>query len=310
MWFYLLFGAAFVGSVIALAFIVARKFPQLTLIDADSLPVERDRKRKKEIIGTRVHRIAQDRWKRAAAAVAPSLIRVRDVFRRQFKKLLTIDRQFRNERLLGGAGKGKDALVAKLLRKAERFAESGKHGEAEKTYIEALSVDERNKDAYLGLGGLCMAQKRYHRARETFAFLAKMTVKEACGQPSSDVKGVPVPRWEAFAGSCPASAAAHAEIAKRFGQFAEACQGDGDMTAARTAIETAVAFEPSNPRYLDLLVEACILEGDQDRANEALERLHAANPENAKVEAFAERIKGLASRSTGTDDRQAAEKAA
>ena len=292
MWLYLPFGALLAGSLVGIVVIASRKFPQLTLIDTESLPQERDRKRKKEIVAQRVHRMAHAKWKRTAEAFAVPLVSVRDSFRRQFKKLQTLDRQFRNERLLK-KGDSRAAIVEKLVGQAEKLREKGKYGEAEKKYIEALSVDERSREAYIGLGELCMLRKRYHRARETFAFLARMSVKAACGQTVADMKGVPMPRHEAFAESCKASSSDHAEVAERYLELSTACQADGDTVAARMAIKTAVMFEPSTPRYLDLLVEACILEGDQERAYEALAELREANPENAKVEVYGERIAAL-----------------
>lgn len=290
---YLIAAIPLVGSLIGLVVIIVRKFPQLTLIDAESLPEEQHRQRKKEIVAARVNRAALEGWQKAVESMMQPLLRIRDRFRRQFKKLLTIDKQFRNEGLARAKGERREAVAAKLVAKAEKLTSQEKFGEAEKAYMEALSVDEHCKPAYMGLGALCMSQKRYHRARETYAFLVKLEVKEVCGQNAADLMGVPVPRHEAFAEDCPASAAAHAEVAKRYAELAAASQADGKTTAGRVALETAVAFEPSNPRYLDLLVEACILEGDQERAYEALAELREANPENAKVEVYGERIAAL-----------------
>jgi tetratricopeptide (TPR) repeat protein len=293
MWISIIAGLALIGSVVGILTIVSKKFPQLSLIDADSLPEEQHRQRKREIVAARVNRAALAGWQKAAASLAQPLVRLRDGFRRQFKKLLTMDKQFRNEGLARAKNERREAVVAKMMTQAEKLVEQGKFGEAEKKYIEALSIDERFKPAYRGLGELCMSQKRYHRAVETYAFLVKLTVRESCDQTVTDLMGVPVPRHEAFSEQCAASPAAHAEIAKRYAELAAANQADGKTTAGRVALETAVAFEPSNPKYLDLLVEACILEGDQERAYEALAELREANPENAKVEAYGERIAAL-----------------
>ncbi|MEY4744907.1 MAG: hypothetical protein RL272_852, partial [Candidatus Parcubacteria bacterium] len=92
---------------------------------------------------------------------------------------------------------------------------------------------------------------------------------------------------------CQASASAHADIAAGCFDLGLAAQAAGDARDARSAFERAVAFEPANPRHLDLLLDACILEGDKSRASEVFARLKSANPENNKLDSLAERIAAM-----------------
>jgi len=94
MEYYVIPAAIIVLSLGAIAMIVVRKFAQLTLIDTESIPKEQNLARKKEIMDERVRRAAEKWSKGAVKIVAPGAVRVRDSFRRFFKRLTTIERQF------------------------------------------------------------------------------------------------------------------------------------------------------------------------------------------------------------------------
>jgi len=288
MWFYIVFISIAVISLIGIMVIIGRKFPQLTLIDTESLPKEQNLARKREIMDQRVRRAAKGWSARILAALATPAVFVRDAFRRQVKRLLTLDRQFRNEKVL--PPEKKEGRIEKLRAEAAKLIEDDKLGEAEQKLIEAVALDEFNEDVYRELGELYVEMKRWDRARDTHAFLVKLLIKQHCGQSVSDSKGVPVPRFESFAETCPADKADHADIAKQYELFAEACRANEDFASARAGFEHAVAFEPANPRHLDSLVEACIMDGDKERAISSLERLRAVNPENQKLDALQQRI--------------------
>jgi len=292
MWFYIIFASIAAVSLVGIGVIIGRKFPQLTLIDTEAIPKEQNLARKREIMDERVRRAAQ-RWSGGIMGfLTPLAVRVRDVFRRQVKKLLTIDRQFRNEKVL--PPEKKEIQTDKLQGDAEKLIEAEKFGEAEKKLIEVLALDEMNEDVYRDLGKLYTDTKRWDRARDTFSFLVKLLIKRHCGQSVSDSKGVPVPRFEAFSEECPAEKSAHADIAKQYANFAEACSAAEDFASARAGLEHAVSFEPANPRHLDSLVEACIMDGDKDRAVGSLERLQTVNPENKKLDSLQGRIAEMA----------------
>ncbi|MBU0625258.1 hypothetical protein KKF05_02875 [Patescibacteria group bacterium] len=291
MWLYFICLTVIIVSLLIIAVIVVRKFPQLTLINTGVIPKERNLVRKREIMDQRVQRAVQRWLGKILQILRPPALRLRDTFRRQVKKLLTIDRQFRNERRL--KPQEKKTLIEKLRQETFRLIEAEKFGEAEKKLIEILALDELNESVYRDLGELYMNTKRWDRAKDIYSFLAKLLVKRYCGQSVSEAKGIPMPRFEAFSDDCPASAAEHAAIAKQFANFGLVCQERGEFSAARSGFETAAAFELSNPKHLDSLVEACIMEGDKAKARSALEKLRIANPENNKLEVLQMRIEAL-----------------
>ena len=204
MWFYVVFTLIIVVCLTAIATIVGRKLSQLTLIDTEVIPKERNLVRKRAIMEQRVRRATQSWSKWLLALLSPLAVWVRDAFRRQVKKLMAIDRQFRNEKVM--RPEQKENRAEKLRQEAAKLFEAQKFGEAEKKLIEVLAFDELNEDIYRDLGDLYMSTRRWDRARDTFSFLTKLLVKKYCDQSVSDAKGAPMPRFEAFSADCPAEA--------------------------------------------------------------------------------------------------------
>ncbi|MEA3249086.1 MAG: hypothetical protein U9Q03_01890 [Patescibacteria group bacterium] len=291
MMYYVIPIAVIILCLGGISIIVVRKFAQLTLIDTESIPKEKNLARKKEIIDERVRRTAEEWSKGALKVVSPAAVSARDSFRRFFKRLLTIDRQFAIAKPVD-PDKGHNR-AEKVRAEAKKLIDENKFGEAEKKLISVLAFDELNDGVYRDLGNLYTRIKRYDRARDTFAFLVKILIKRSCGQQVSESKGVPVPRFEAFADDCPAGHEAHADIAKQYVNFGLASQGAEDFASARAGFDHAASFEPGNPKHLDLLVEACIMDGVKDRALAAWERLREANPENKKLDSLRKKIEKM-----------------
>lgn len=252
-------------SLLGLAVIAIRKFPQISLIDTGSIPQEREAKQKHEIVKRRVERMLAEGWQARAAKVTPIFGALQAWFRRQYGKIQALEQQM--EKGMPVLVMDQPTHVQALFNEIESLVGAGKHAEAEKKYIEIISIDRRNLAAYRGLGEAYMAMKQFELARETFAFLAKA--------------------YRAEAGE---DATAKAEAAKMHYASALACKGLEDMVCVRQAMGSAAELEPSNPKYLDLLLEACILTGDKVKAKEVFNAFRTANPENQKLETLYQTI--------------------
>lgn len=273
---FLIIVACFAG----IAWVIVGKLPPLTLIDTETLPLERDAKKKKAIIADRVSRKTSAFGRRIAASLTAKFQRQQSRFRAFYARMLALDRQYK------AAGKKKAPQgparerIPVLIAEAEDLVQAGDEVAAEKKYIEVLNIDAKNVGAFRGLGRLYVASKRYEQAVETYAFLAKMARKEnGCLHD----RGV----------ACDAPASAHADIAKLEIELGMAAQALGDVHRSREVFAKAASLEPSNPRYLDLLLDACILEGEKEKAQEVFSRLQAVNPDNNKLTAFEERIAAM-----------------
>ncbi len=281
MWFYAIAGVVILACATLLAGIAARKFPQLSLIDTDAIPKERDAQKKKEIIKDRVDRMAVAWGKRILAALAPIAGRIREAFRAKYRTILDLERQYFHPKPLSAAERREK--IAALLAAGAASAKSGAVADAERSFIDVITLDRRNRDAYHALGELYLDAKRYDQAKETITYLVKMS-RKARGCIHENGK---------FRGECQAAPAVHAEFAEHYLDLGLACQALDELSEARLAYEHAVGFAPANPRYLDLLLETCILEGDKEKAQHVFWRLREANPENQKLGAISERIAAI-----------------
>ncbi|MEY4723634.1 MAG: Tetratricopeptide repeat [Candidatus Parcubacteria bacterium] len=289
MYYYAFFSAVILVSLVWLARIVVPKFPQLAIIDTSIIPEEREMKKKRELLRGKMHRTMTGASRAVGGFMAPKADAVRDLFRGSYRRLLDIERQFKREKRIPPAA-ARERLVA-LVAEGHALAKESRYPEAEKKFIEALGYDPRHIEAYRGLADLYLEEKRFDRAKETLAYLAKALIREnRCIHGS----GIRTFQSEENAGACPASPAVHADIAGRWIALAAACQALGQDKGAKDAYERAVAVEPANPRNLDLLLEACIMGGDKRRADEVLLQLGTVNPENNKLEEFGGRLKAMA----------------
>jgi tetratricopeptide (TPR) repeat protein len=284
-------GAVGTYCLIRIAVVVLPKFPQLALIDTGIIPAEREARKKKEIMHGRTHRILAGAVGSTGKALLPLWVQIRDAFRVKYRDLLNVQRQFKREKELTPA-ETRERIVSALA-DAAKLSEVGKNDEAEKKYMEALGYDPRRVEAYRGLADIYMDDRRYDRAKETLQYLIKALIREnrcihGAGRRSFATAAEENPN------ACPASPAAHAEIAARSVALATAFTELRDAEGNMGAYELAVNMEPTNPRYLDLLLEACILGGDKRRAEEVLAAFRESNPGNAKLAEFDERVAGMA----------------
>lgn len=292
MLFYAICFTLIVISAGGILVVVARKFAQLTLIDTASLPKEREAKKKHEIIHDRVGRRLASLGQDALQLILKPFERLQGAFRRQYRKILAIDKQLRHKTLDPAAQRQR---IRDLLDQAGTFMAQGDLSGAEKRYIEVISLDRKHALAYRGLGVLYLGNKQYIQARETLGYLVKIVAKGGCAYAKAAQSSAPerqrVP--EAADKRCAESPAEHSEMAKDYLNLGLTLKSVDDVRQARLAFEGAVIFEPMNPKYLDLLLEACILEANKERAWEVLDRLQAVNPENQKVGSLRERISHL-----------------
>jgi tetratricopeptide (TPR) repeat protein len=210
-------------------------------------------------------------------------------FKAWYESVVRLDRQFWDraaKRIIHPLERQKSAQAA--VAEAERLLKEDKGVEAEKKFIEALSLDRNCRSAYRGLGDFYMEAKNYVQAKETYAYLARLGVRECCGPGSDGRRGRNVGRR-----GHGAPAAGQSQIAKDHVNLAAACRALGDVACFRRAMEIAVAHEPANPRHLDLLLEACIMDGDREIAAKVLGVLKEVNPDNQKLPQMEEKVRAM-----------------
>jgi tetratricopeptide (TPR) repeat protein len=250
--------AVVVGAA-AIIFVLLYRAPSAALINTQALPVDKTAKKKEEIIAERIVRASVQKFEPARKIIEKIWEWLREQFRRLAHKAFELER--RSER---AAHSHWDAFTAStrmhaMAREADALMREEKFVEAERKYIEALSIEQKNPKLYEKLGRLYMRNKNFDQARDTLRFASRLSPNDA------------------------SVVASLGEIAMARKEYADAV----------TYFQHAVSLRPRSPRYLDFLLEACIIGGNRTCAKEALAQLSAVNPENAKLAEFDKRIGGM-----------------
>ena len=288
---YIICAALLILSAIIILVIIARKFRQLTLIDVDSLPQEREQQKKKEIIELRVARMVSAWWDRCREKAGAPVGHVKQRFRAAYRRVLEIERQLVPKK--ADTPSSIRERILSLIVEAEALAKADKLLEAEKKYVEAAGLNVRNATVYRGLADVYVRLKQWSQAKETLGFLVKVAAKSGC----MHARVAYGQKWGIKGIQCSATQAEHTELARDYLMLGGVCQELGDFDCSRRAFASALVFEPSNPRYLDLLLEACILVGDKAMALDTFAKLKEANPDNQKLPALYERVVAIPLRS-------------
>jgi tetratricopeptide (TPR) repeat protein len=251
--------AMFAAGLAAIVFTLFRRVPTVALIDVKTIPVDRSAKVKEEIIADRIIRNASQKAEPLRKAVAAAWNWLRERFRVLAHKAFELERHSQHL-----ARQQWDALTAStrmhsMVRDADKLLKEEKFVEAEKKYIEALSIDQKNPKLYEKLGRLYLRNKNYDQARDTLRFASRLSPNDA-------------------------------SVVASLGEIAVARE---EFSDAITYFQHAVALRPRSPRYLDFLLEASIDGRNAAVAREALSQLASVNPENAKLADFDKRIRAL-----------------
>ena len=241
-----------VVAVVALSMIswvVARKAPQLSAMNVEETPQAKARLLKQAIVAAKFLRrlrelqskfAAPESWRRFSG-------RVRDAYQR----LKALEEKYTTHT--------KDAKITLLLKRGtDALTEDAE--EAEQCFLEIITLDPHNLEAYEGLLQIYLAKSSLKEAGEVAQFLMKLN---------------------------PAASGRYLFL------LAAAYREAEDNKAAWKYGTQAATFEPANPKYLDFLVELAILEKRKQAGEKYLARLKEVNPDNAKIEEWEERIKNL-----------------
>lgn len=282
MWYYLLFLSAGLLALFGMGAIIVRKFPILSILNAEDLPEEQEARRKKEILQGRVARRATELGRRLAVAAGEHAAKAGTWMQATKTRLEAMEQQFQASNPKPVKPMNPEERVEALLAEAESLMRIGDMANAEEKLVEAVSWNAKDERPYRALAELYVTTKRYGQALETLDFLVKILRREyvcrhALGQ----------------AGECAAVPAAHADLSSVFAQAGSAATAGGELALAAERYAMAAVIMPMNPRYLDLLTEARLAIGDRAGATEALEALQHANPDNQKIPQFQAKIEGL-----------------
>ncbi|MFH1225836.1 MAG: tetratricopeptide repeat protein [bacterium] len=282
-------------SLGGIIFIIARKLPVLTALDTDSIPQVKEATVKKNLLDERLRRKLREFFAKLNPAVKFLSNKGGTAFKRLYQRAMELERKYQRQSpaVLTGGEEEQAERIKEFLDQAEELLEAEKYLEAEQKYIEIIALDNKNIEAYKGLGELYLEQKNYDQAKETMEFILKLNKDDArtynrLGAITSQ-KGNLEEAKEYYLKSLALSsesAAAHVDLGL-------VCQATGDQEEAFKCLQKAAAIEPNNPRYLDLLLEMAIILGRKGLAEETFKKLKEVNPENQKLNDLKKEIRQM-----------------
>jgi tetratricopeptide (TPR) repeat protein len=266
MWWYIIPTFTLLGSLGIFGFILASKIPQLRVLNVESIPEERTKRIKEQIILQRFDRVGREKIAGVAKTAVGTVGTVSRVGRRAVQKLYKLEQYY--QRVKRAAEEGSRAMdtgaVQRLLDEAEAFVRDDEMIQAEKRYIEIISHHPKHVKAYEGLGNLYLQNRQYDQARETLQFTLRLSPED----PSVRLS------------------------------LAELEEKAGDLRAAVEHLRAAVDLRPNNPKFIDLYTEAAFGAKLSEDAKKGIDKLKEANPENQKIPEFEERYNALTGNSS------------
>ena len=248
-------------SLLVVLFVLLRRMPQLRVLDVGTLSEERAKRVKETLILQRFNRLGSEKLGSVSKAANAGVKAISDLGRRATQRLYRLEQYYqRLKKSSSTEGHATDPdAIKRLLAEADDFVREGEFIQAEKRYIEVVSHNPKNVDAYEGLGNMYFKNKQNDQAREALAFALRLS---------------------------PEDASVHMSLA-------DLDLVEGKPAAAVAHLRESVEKRPANPKYLDSYIEASLLAKLRSDAEKGIARLKAANPENQKIPGFEERLAEL-----------------
>lgn len=252
----------FLGAIMGIGVLVVRKFPQLVLLDVETVASEHEKKVKYDILRQRVERTSREMAHTVQRGLRPLGRLLLTWFRAMYNRVLEWERVYRRGSHAGDAAK----RITAFMEEARALAKDGEFAEAERRLVSAIALDPKYVKAYEEIGRIAMKQKHWNEAEQAFQYVLKLN---------------------------PNDASTHA-------YYGELESERGNVSAALLHFEDAVRRKPASPKYLSFLLEAAILAGNRDLARETFGRLKEINPENQKLPQFEQKVRDMQTVTTPT----------
>lgn len=286
-------------SFAAIIFLIVRKFPQLTLLDVETIPEVKEEKKKNEFLKKRAEKKSQEQKEKKKEKWQPVLLILKNIQSLVASKVASVEKKvfsqtfarIRAKKIEEGISPEEE--IAVLVREAQTAVNNENFDLAEKKYIEIIRLDPKYIEAYRGLAEVYGKLGQNKEAEETYKFLHHLV-------PNDDQVLVNLAELAEKSGQVTKaiqyyekSLLLNDSISPRFAKLSVLLQSEKQYPAALEAIEQSVELEPQNPKYLDNLIELAIIVGDKQKAEEAYGKLRLVNPDNQKLPLFKDKINAL-----------------
>jgi tetratricopeptide (TPR) repeat protein len=263
--------ALLIISIIVILIIFIRKFPDLVLVDVNSIPEEREKQLKDKLLADRLQRRASGFFGRFLFVFQAIGGFFSAILRSMKNKIQDWEHRYRFRYKPVMKNSDMKDKVNVLLEKATQLFDLDKHDESERVFLEVINLDKYNVEAYRGLGRLYYRLKEYQQSKEIFQFALKL-----CVENKKNLENV---------NDCDV-----AQLAYHLGLV---CKALDDIRGAINYFKQALEKEENSPKYLDALLEMAIMAENKKLAQETFEKLKEVNPQNTKLEELQAQINDL-----------------
>ncbi|MFC1598975.1 tetratricopeptide repeat protein [Patescibacteria group bacterium] len=284
-------------SLVVILAIIIKKLPLLANFDVGSIPEEKEAETKTKIMEERLQRKAKHAWGNVFPYLKHLGKSLKNSYELYFAKLKSLETKYKTK------PKTKTLVTKKefddfekkkdhMLKSADDFVEVEDYEEAENKFIEIISLEPKNIEAYRGLGNLYFLQGNYEDAKQTFEHIVKINKEDdmayaRLGTIAAETGDLQDAKKSFMQSIDIKSKAIH------FSELAEVCYKLEEYADAIGNLENALELEPNNPKYLDLLITVSIAAKKKNKADKVLQKLKEVNPDNKKIEEFEAEIKDL-----------------
>ncbi len=283
-----------VAAIVFIAALFVRHWKEIRLLDPDSIREEREKKKREELMFQRFDRMRKERAAPIKALFQGAVTAGKTWYHGIYLRLVKLEKFYAQAKspfqFVSPSSKDRLKLV---LDEARSLGRDLKYADAERRYLEALSIDQHCWEAYRGLGTIYLKQKMYPQAKETFEFLLQAKKgDDICFAALADIAEAEenMSRAEEMRRR---AIEFRPRLPNRHAELAEFYLEQGQPTKAKPFIERATELDPKSARYLELSLETAILLGDRAEAQRQYDKLRLASEDRPKLQAIKEKIDAM-----------------
>lgn len=286
-----LLAAACLGIAV---WILKRRWKEIRLLDPSSIQEEQERLKREALINRRFERLQSDRIQ-PLKKVGRRIVRsISQAYRSTYERLQAFEKLYAHAKRPFStiAPSTRDRLQA-ILTEARSLVRDLKWADAERRYLEVLSLDARNLEAYKGLGLIYMKQKLYPQAKETFEFLFKSKKADdvtfaalaEIAETEDDLAKAEAMRLKAIDAS-PKQPFRHAELSSFY-------LAHNQPEKALAPAQLASDLEPNSAKYMEMCLDIALRLKDAKEARIRYDKLRLLTEDRMKFQMWKEKIELL-----------------
>jgi len=288
--------ALVVISLVIIFFIIGRKFPVISSINTKAIPEQKIKVVKNGLLEDRLKRKFIDFRAKTSSYTKPTAEKIKVCFQNLYNRILELERNYQKKMKSAATPKEHQELkkkISMLFEDGERLVEEENFKEAEKKYIEIISIDHKNTEAFKNLGEVYFKMKDFQHAKEIFQHILKLDSENDTAYSSLGLIATAEGHLEEAKEDYLKSLSINNQLAAHHIDLGETYKSLGEKEKALECFKEVIKLEPNNPKNLDCLIEACIQCKEKQMAKKAFQKLKEVNPDNEKLDDFKEKIDKL-----------------